>query len=91
MTSRSHPGLCKIGSSKNPIKRLQEFNILDPYRSFAFQDIRFFTRGYHEVERLIHEVLDDKRLGGEWFETTAENASYVLGRIHRVTTGDHKI
>ena len=52
LTSRAYPGLCKVGSSKkNPLKRLQEFNILDPYRSFAFQDIRFFIRGYHEVER----------------------------------------
>lgn len=86
LTSRAYPGLCKVGSSKNPLKRLQEFNILDPYRSFAFQDIRFFIRGYHEVERIIHEVLDDRRLEGEWFDTSAQSVSYVLSRIHRVTT-----
>jgi hypothetical protein len=81
----SHPtekGVVKIGSSKNPRKRLREFNILHPTRSYAFHDLRFFRKGYHEAEYVMHQLLSDHRLQGEWFDVDPDKASAILRRLH---------
>lgn len=82
----SHPteeGVVKIGSSKNPKKRLQEFNILHPKRSYDFHGLYFFRRGYHEAEYVMHQLLVDFRLQGEWFQVDPDKASAILKRLHK--------
>lgn len=77
------PGVCKVGSSKNPEKRLREFNISDPFRTYEFHDLKFFLKGYYEVEGLIHRTLGPVRLKGEWFRIPAEKASSLINRLHK--------
>jgi hypothetical protein len=72
----------KVGSSKNPRKRLREFNILHPTREYAFHDLCFFRNGYHEAEYVMHKLLADYRLQGEWFNVEPEKASAILRRLN---------
>lgn len=76
--------MVKVGSSKNPRKRLREFNILHPKRSYAYHDLRFFRTGYHEAEYVMHQMLQDYRLQGEWFEVDPDKASALLKRLHNI-------
>ena len=83
-TNDAFPGMCKVGSTKNPKKRLREFNIADPHRSYRFSALRFFKRGYYEAERLIQKALSPTGMEGEWYRVPPEKAVGVLNRLHNI-------
>lgn len=74
-----HPNTLKIGLTKGcPIKRIKvmndstytigTFHLVDSYR----------TANVHDVERIIHKSLDDKRLCKEFFNVSIDDARKII-------------
>lgn len=74
----------KIGSSRNPIKRLKVFGKL-PYQSAIIHAIASEHAG--RVERAFHKVLHRQRVNGEWFRLSSEEIA-LLKSQHRIDTPD---
>lgn len=64
----------KIGISKNPHSRLQEFTLL-PYELETVLIEK--VNGYDKREKELHEHFADKRVRGEWFELNEEDIEYI--------------
>lgn len=57
-------GLYKIGTTINPIRRWHQVQVHSPWELRVFAVIP----GGYELEREIHDRLDEYRTRGEWFE-----------------------
>lgn len=67
----------KIGFSADVEKRLKSLQTGNPDKLFIHHKI--LCNGNHrEMERKIHNELSYKRLSGEWFNLTPEEASNYL-------------
>jgi hypothetical protein len=63
-------GPCKIGFSRGPESRVSALQAGNPKPIGVYATLRLNQRIAPFVERMIHEVLVDKRLRGEWFADT---------------------
>lgn len=64
----------KIGVSENVERRLKELNERPyPVELFAVSEKPFYRA--FEVERFLHEIHEDDRISGEWFEINEECAN----------------
>lgn len=74
-------GECKIGVSCNPQKRLQTLNGAMPRGGvrLVYQSGR--TEFAYLIEKRIHAVLKDRRLNGEWFDISPEEAMAAIAGI----------
>jgi hypothetical protein len=62
----AHPhNYVKVGRSKNPQQRLQDFQIGTPYQLWLLAALP--VEDSRRVERELHEHLSDKQERGEWF------------------------
>jgi predicted GIY-YIG superfamily endonuclease len=65
----------KIGYAKNPSRRLAELQTGSPGELYIFEQIAKLTlKEARAVERKAHEHFKDRRLKGEWFDITTEEA-----------------
>jgi hypothetical protein len=60
-------GPVKIGCSANPPKRLAQLQIGNP----AEMRIVCCFPGDQEIERMMHRLLEEHRIAGEWFHPQA--------------------
>lgn len=56
----------KIGCSSQLSKRLDHFNVLLPFKYDVHSVIK--TTDYENLEKILHKLLKNKRLNGEWFK-----------------------
>lgn len=63
---------CKIGFSEGPINRLKALQASGPGRLTLMFYCR--TPNARRIEIAAHDVLDDKRVNGEWFNVTPDLA-----------------
>lgn len=69
-------GFFKIGSSKNPEYREETLQAEEP------EIVKISaTPGPKEIERQLHRLFSDKRLRGEWFRLTDEEAETIPNLI----------
>lgn len=81
----------KIGHSRNPKGRLAGFKTASPYPLTLSFELECYMA--ERAERLAHQQLAHKRLAGEWFDVSAEDAilavkdavANVQGRRARVS------
>lgn len=75
-----HIGLTpvKIGYSANesPISRFEQFKTYAPYGSEIIGFIQ--TADARELETRLHQKFANKRINGEWFEITEQEAIYEI-------------
>jgi hypothetical protein len=71
------PEISKIGSTKDPIKRIKSFNTYDPYMGFKLVSFKLVDDRW-EYEKSIHEILSEYRMNSEWFNIPWTQASGVL-------------
>ena len=66
-------GLIKIGFSINPETRLKQFNLGKKAR------ILFKKQWPHigKIEHVLHDLFEDKRYSGEYFDLTDEDIDYI--------------
>lgn len=68
-------GPCKIGISKDPARRAADLQTGCPFRLDVLHHVE--CRDYSEalwLENTLHEVHQDRRLIGEWFDMSAAEA-----------------
>lgn len=74
-------GECKIGIAEDPNKRLVGLCSSIPRGEIK---LRFASEPSHHAwmfEKRAHEVLADKRLNGEWFDISADEATKLVRKI----------
>jgi len=69
----------KIGFSKDPDKRLNQLQIGSPRK---LKLLAAFPGG-REVELKLHEIMERKRIRGEWFELNFEDIMKIFRRFKR--------
>jgi len=71
------PGLYKIGTTTNPVRRWQQVQVHSPW------DLRVFAilRGGFKLEALIHKSLEEYRTRGEWFAMSRQTMHRVLEEL----------
>lgn len=74
-----HPNTLKIGLTKNcPVKRIKSMND-STYTIGTFHLVESYrTANVHDVEKLIHEALADKKLRKEFFSVSIDEAKSVI-------------
>jgi hypothetical protein len=65
-------GWYKIGKSKTPEVRVKDLGILLPFKIHIIGV--WFTNNRHDAEKALHEIHKEKRINGEWFEFTKQEA-----------------
>lgn len=60
-----HGGMCKIGVSKNPKKRLETIQIGNPNIEIIYESIPIFNA--YEIENKMHKIYKENSIGREWF------------------------
>ncbi len=68
-------GLHKIGRSINVDKRVTEFGIKLPMKTWLVHS--FKSNKYDHAEAYLHQVFAEKRSHGEWFNLTQEDVDYI--------------
>lgn len=77
-------GPLKIGVSKHPWGRLSAIQTGNP----SPLQVMYLIPGGQRLERAIHEMLADHRVGGEWFGRPQANCiGYMLAKCSDETTG----
>jgi hypothetical protein len=66
---RPKEGLYKIGTSKNPRKRLSEVRLKTPYKDCYLYGC---IDGSFELEAKLHKRFEHLSVGGEWFKRSKE-------------------
>ena len=56
----------KIGKTKNINKRLKTFDVKLPFDFYLYAYIE--TKKMDECEKFFHDIFQEKRINGEWFE-----------------------
>lgn len=67
-------GYCKIGRSKQPIKRASEVITKLPFRVYHLIQ----TDNVFDSERYLHERFATKRKEGEWFRLDSSDFDWLL-------------
>lgn len=68
----------KIGFSKNVAKRLTELQTGNSEKLYIHHTEEVPQDRVRLLERKIHKELSYKRIQGEWFELTSDEAKHVL-------------
>lgn len=82
--------IVKIGVSDNPWYRLVAIQGCNPYELRLVQATD--PRPRHEamtIERLAHEKLKDKRIRGEWFACSPDEAMDVVNELEEAAYGSN--
>lgn len=75
-------GLCKVGISKDPQKRLTGIKTSNPFRLALYSAVEFQSGASASTfESLVHCALEDYKSHGEWFTVSAEKALCVYDAI----------
>jgi len=81
-------GKYKIGRSKNPAERIEHFDTQMPVRVDEVH--RFRADDYVAAERLLHSLLEEHKVKGEWFDLSNSQVGiltnigcYEDGRFYR--------
>lgn len=67
-------GVCKIGTSIEPEKRLKELQVGCPYKLSILKKVK---GGGLDTERIYHNKYEKYYLRGEWFKITGELKSFL--------------
>mgnify|MGYP001165025595 CR=1 FL=1 len=88
-------GPVKIGFSKHPEKRLKSIQTGHPEKLILHHKTQFDQTKIRLVERKIHNDLSYKKVNGEWFNITPEEAcdwlDYMLITYEDVSAGVMKL
>jgi hypothetical protein len=89
--SEGKQGPCKIGvtTARNDRARFISLQTGNPRE--LFPEYMFPTDRSYEIERLAHERLWPKRIRGEWFNVTVEEANKVIDNIYRGIHGQDSL
>lgn len=79
MVNDAFPGRVKIGSAVDVESRLGDAQTWDPRRRFRVAHAAFVP-DRNQTERIVHELLREHRLEGEWFAVPQHEARSVLER-----------
>lgn len=78
---KSNGGPVKVGISANPLKRSRMLELGGPY---SMSVVQVWDSEYaREVEKLAHGILLTKRLRGEWFEVSVDEAIAAIDQAIR--------
>lgn len=72
------PNICKVGCTRDPLKRLATFSTYDPYDSYRLVGYKLVD-DMREYEKSIHKILQEFRIRGEWFNLIWTR---IVGIIH---------
>jgi len=72
----SEGGFCKIGKANDPQKRVRELSTGSAFKlTVAYTFPLDSQNRCFDVERMAHDRLASKRMAGEWFNATADEAA----------------
>ena len=77
----SAPSGYKIGISKDPARRLAEVMRHQPTAELIAVSVPVTTHRAMQVEKQFHDALSPRRIAGEWFRLTPEEANKVHSLI----------
>jgi hypothetical protein len=72
----------KIGCTRNPRTRIHSFNTYCPNKGFKLVAYKLVENMF-EYEKQVHEVLDEFRLKGEWFDIAWSLSTAVIHDINK--------
>ena len=72
----SETGQYKIGVSKKLDKRVNDFGVKLPFKTWLAHS--FSSNDCRNAEKVLHERYADKRSHGEWFTLSPEDVSNIL-------------
>lgn len=65
----------KIGVTVNPVRRMHDLQISSPERLSFISLIQ--TDDFEKLERKLHNMFNDKRMEGEWFNLDKKDLEYI--------------
>ena len=72
---------CKIGITKNSVEyRVKNVETCSPYKIEKIYELPL-VRNYKDIEKLIHNKLEKKRVHGEWFQINFDEAVKIINDI----------
>ena len=84
-------GPMKIGISNRPEARAAELRYAARKSLKVLAQVDRGQRDARLVERLAHEILSGRRVSGEWFDVTAEEAIAVIHEaVRRIDSGEFR-
>lgn len=78
----SEGGMCKIGKANDPAGRMTALSTGHPFKlTLAHVFPLNSDSEAYDIERRAHEALKGKRMQGEWFSVSADEARDVLAKL----------
>lgn len=74
IASVSDTNVVKLGLSKHPEKRLKQLQTASPYELKVFHQEEVSSERVNIAEKALHSLLRHKKLKGEWFDLSVEEA-----------------
>lgn len=74
IASELEPNTVKIGLSRDPDKRVKQLQTGHAAPLKVFHQVAFPAQNTRLVEQILHRELNHKRIRGEWFSLTIEQA-----------------
>lgn len=81
-TNSVWPTACKVGCTKDPITRVASYSGYDPFNAYKLVAFKL-VENMREYEKLIHGILKDRRLNGEWFDVDWTRATGIIHEPHK--------
>lgn len=78
------PNICKVGCTRDPLKRLATFSTYDPYDSYRLVGYKLVDN-MREYEKEIHCILNEYKIRGEWFNIVWTR---IVGIVHNPHKAD---
>lgn len=80
ITNPAWPEFVKIGHAINPDSRLRDYQTYCPTRSYRLEHF-VYTADRRKAEAAVHAMFPDRRLEGEWFRLSTEEAVAALNLV----------
>jgi hypothetical protein len=72
------PGVVKIGSAQSPLIRLSELQCGNPFELKLHYAVSIYEGSPILIEFATHRLAAERKIRGEWFDMTAEEALEVV-------------
>lgn len=83
ITNPAWPEAVKIGRACDPEARLASYQTNSPHRDYQLEHTVYFHDCY-SAERELHARLESRRLNGEWFRLTVDEAVDQINQLREI-------
>ena len=71
----------KVGFSKDPKRRVKQLQTGNPLKLELKHTVQIEEAPVHILEKIMHHILKNKHMSGEWFSADLEEIKSLLGYV----------